>query len=113
LTETMVELQTGNAASIVKQRVDTLAIQGIGEERAFVVKYVLVMDKIVDVSDSIPTEAVAKAYSHLQDINFPELENRKVELLLGSSLHQAFLLQEQRVGLPEEPSGLHTALGCF
>ena len=111
ITETMVELQTRNAASMIKERIDTLAIQGVGEEPAFVVKDVLVMNKIVDVSDSILTETVARAYSHLQDIDFPELENRNVELLLGSSLHQAFLLQEQRVGAPGEPSGLHTALG--
>ena len=60
ITEIMVELQTCNAASMINKRIDTLAIQGIGEEPAFVVKDVLVMDKIVDVSDSIPTETFAR-----------------------------------------------------
>ena len=111
ITETMVELQTCNAAFMINERIDTLVIQGSGEEPAFVVKGFLVMDKIVDLSDSIPTETVANAYSHLQDIDFPELENRNVELLLGSSFHQDFLLQEHTVRAPGEPSGLHTALG--
>ena len=38
ITETMMELQTCNAASMINERIDTLAIQGIGEEPAFVVK---------------------------------------------------------------------------
>ena len=63
-TETMVELQTCNAASMVNERINTLAIQGIEEELAFVVKDVLVMDKIVDVSDSILTESAAKFVSN-------------------------------------------------
>ena len=69
------------------------------------------MKDIVDVSDSIPTDVLARSYPNLEDISFPELDNKKVELLLGSNLHKAFLLQEQKVGGPDQPSGLHTALG--
>ena len=111
LTDTVVELHTCNAASTVNEKVDSLEIQGIGEELAFVVKDVLVMEKIVDVSDSIPTEDLTLMYPHLKDLKFPELDTKRVELLLGSSLHEAFLQQEHRVGAPGEPCGLRTALG--
>ena len=98
MSGTVVELHTCNATSLVNQSVDNLIIQGIEEEFAFIVKDVLVMKDIVDVSDSIPTDVLARSYPDLEDTSFKELDNKKVELLLGSRLNKAFLLQEQRVG---------------
>ena len=49
---------------MVNPRMNTLAIRGIGEEPAFVVEDVLVMNKIVYVCDSILTESVAKFASN-------------------------------------------------
>ena len=81
-----VELITANAITHEKKKVDFLAIQGIEEESAFMVKDALVQDSIVDVSSSIPTHEMVKDYSHLRDLKFPEIENQKIELLLGSDL---------------------------
>ena len=75
------------------------------------VKDALVQDSIVDGSSSIPTHEMAKGYSDLQDLKFPEIENQKIELLLGSDLHQAYLPQDIRVGAPGNPTGLRTHLG--
>ena len=90
---------------------DFLAIQRIEEESAFTVKDALVQDGIVDVSSSIPTHEMVKGYSHLRDLKFPETENQKIELLLGSDLHQAYLPQDIRFGAPGNPTGLQTHLG--
>ena len=89
---------------------DFLAIQGIEEESAFMVKDALVQDSIVDISSSISTHEMNKGYSHLQDLKFPKIENQKIELLLGSDLQQAYLSQDIRVGAPGNPTGLQTHL---
>ena len=106
-----VELHTTNAVTVVNKKIHDLAIQGIEESSAFNLKEALIMDEIVDVSASIPTEKLAHQYEHHKDIVFPEVKERKVELLLGSDLHQAYQLQDVRIGAPGDPSGLHTFLG--
>ena len=94
-----VELITANAITHEKKKVDFLAIhvQGIEEESAFMVKDALVQYSVVDVSSSIPTHAMVKGYSYLRDLKFPEIENQKIELLLGSDLHQAYLVSRSSV----------------
>ena len=105
------ELVTTNATSNHKVLSDTLRIQGINELNSFSFKEVILVDKITDVSQSIPTKEVAKLYSHLSDIEFPEINTDEVELLLGNDVHEAFRITEQRCGEYGEPFGLHTALG--
>ena len=82
-----VELITANAITHEKKKVYFLAIQGI-EENAFMIKDAFVQDSIFDVSFSIPKHEMIKNYSHLRDLKFPKIENQKIELLLGSDLHQ-------------------------
>ena len=60
---------------------------------------------------SAPVFLRIKGYSHLRDLKFPEIENQKIELLLGSDLHQAYLPQDIRVDAPGNPTGLRTHLG--
>ena len=88
-----------------------LAVQGIEETSAFQIIDALIVDEIVDVNSSIPTNELASPYSHLQNIDFHEIRNGKVELLLGSDLHQAYQLQDLRTGEQGDPSGLQTFLG--
>ena len=106
-----VELMTTNAISTIKHKVNDLAVQGIDESSMFRINEALIMDEIVDVNSSIPTKELASLYSHLQDVSFPEIKDGKVELLLDSDLHQAYLLQDLRTNAPGEPSGLHTLSG--
>ena len=105
------ELVTTNATSNHKVLSDTLRIQGINELNSFSFKEVIFVDKITDVSQSIPTKEIAKLYSHLSDIEFPEINIDEVELFLGNDVHEAFRITEQRCEEYGEPFGLHTALG--
>ena len=104
------KLFTTNATSRHKVLSDTLPIQGINELNSFSFKEVILVDKITDVSQSISTNEIAKLYSHLSDIEFPEINTNEVELL-GNDVHEAFRMTEQRCGEYGEPFGLHTALG--
>ena len=104
-------LVTANAVTTQTKKVENLTIQGLSETAAFHLRETLVMDEIVDVSSSIPSENLANCYRHLQDLEFPQIKEKKVELLLGSGLHQAYLLKDIRIGAPGEPTGMHTALG--
>ena len=121
MTATNVELVSSNAISVMDKKVDCLGIQGFEEASAFLVKDAFVVDEVVmaffvvdevvDVSASIPTSKLAHMFPHLSELNFPELDYKRVELLLGSDLHQGYLLKEVLKGEPGQPCGLHTSLG--
>ena len=70
-----------------------------------------VVDNVVDVSSSMPTNELVQRHSHLQRLKFPELEEGRVDFLLGYDMHRAFLIKDALVGNPDSPCGLHTALG--
>ena len=104
---TNVELVTSNSTSVMTKKVDRIGIQGMDEPSSFWVKDAFV----VDVSSSIPTQELVQTFPHLNELSFPEIQEKKVELLLGSDLHQAFLQREILMGEPGQPCGLKTALG--
>ena len=108
---TNARLLTSNAVSVMDRKVSDLAIQGVNEVEAFKVKDAFVVDEVVDVSCSIPTDELIQGYSHLRSLNFPSLAEKNIDLLLGCDLHQAFLTKNMIVGDPGDPCGLHTALG--
>ena len=55
LTATNAQLITSNAISVMDQKVKSLAIQGVHESMAFMVKDAFVVEEVVDVSSSIHT----------------------------------------------------------
>ena len=111
MAATNVKLMTSNAVSVLTHKVDNLIVRGVNEPESFSIKEALVVDQVVDVSDSIPTDKMVERYPHLQDLCFPNLKEKKIDLLLGCDLHQAFLAKEILLGEPGTPSGLHTGLG--
>ena len=111
VTATHVELVTSNATSLMDKRVSCIAIQGLGESSAFVVPDAFVVNEVVDVSSSIPTNKMAHAFPHLRCLDFPLLKEKRVDLLLGCDLHQAYLSKDVLVGEPGAPCGIHTGLG--
>ena len=108
---TNVKLLTSNTISVLDRKIDDLVIQGVNELEAFRVREAFVVDNVVDVSSSTPTNDLVQRHSHLQRLKFPELEEGRVDLLLGCDMHRAFLIKDILVGNPGSPCGLHTALG--
>ena len=81
MSATNVELVSSNAISVMDKKVDCLGIQGFEEASAFLVKDAFVVDEVVDVSASIPTNKLAHMFPHLSELNFSELDYKRVELL--------------------------------
>ena len=71
----------------------------------------IIVEVIVDVSWSIPRKELTEGYPHLQEINFPQLEGKKVDLLIGSGLYEAYIASDLKLGEPGQPYGIHNALG--
>ena len=107
-----VELWTTNGVSREnKMAVEPMSIKGIVEDSSFEVKDALIVEDIVDVSWSIPGKELSEGYPHLQKFNFPQLEGKTVDLLIGSGLHEAYIASDLKLGEPGQPYGIHTALG--
>ena len=107
-----VELWTTNGVSWEnKMAVEPMSIKGIVEDSSFEVKDALIVEDIVDVSWSIPRKELTEGYPYLQEINFPQLEGKKVDLLIGSDLHEAYIASDLNLGEPGQPYRIHSALG--
>ena len=79
-----VELWTTNGVSREnKTAVWPMSIKGIAEDSSFEVKDALIVEDTVDASWSNPRKKIIEGYHHLQKINFPQLEGKKVDLLVG------------------------------
>ena len=94
-----------------KMAVEPMSIKGIAEDSSFEVKDALIVEDFVDVGWSIPRKELTEGYPHLQEINFPQLDGKKVDLLIGSGLHEAYIASDLKLGEPGQPYGIHTALG--
>ena len=61
--------------------------------------------------ESIPTAGDVVGWSHLHGIEFSELENENVSMIIGSDAPEAHWVLEQRRGGPKEPYAVRTPLG--
>ena len=111
ISATNVKLLTSNAESVLDRKIESLMVQGIDELERFKVKEAFVVDEVVDVRSSIPTNDLVQRFPHLSGLNFPSLDEGQIDLLFGCDLHRAFLIKDALVGNPGSPCGLHTALG--
>ena len=50
-------------------------------------------------------------WKHLEEITFPKLENRKIDILIGSDHPELTLALEEKIGKPGEPVARKTPLG--
>ena len=65
ISATNVKLLTSNAESVLDQKIDNLMVQGIDELERFKVKEAFVVDEVVDVRSSIPTNDLVQRFPHL------------------------------------------------
>ena len=59
----------------------------------------------------IPTTQDVSRWSHLDGIEFPELKNQNVTLIIGSDVPEAHWVLDQRRGRRKEPYAVRTLLG--
>ena len=60
---------------------------------------------------SIPTDEDVRGWSHLHGIEFPKLEDQKVEILIGNDNPEAHWVFKQRCGKRKQPYAARTLLG--
>ena len=104
------DIHTANSVSNHNVTSVPIHVTGMQDTDTFCVKEVVVVDKITDISESIPINNVAAQYPYLKDIEFSRLQTNEVELLLGNDIHEAFRMTDQRHGDYGQPFGLKTML---
>ena len=58
----------------MKKKVNCLAVEGCGERPFFWVKDTFVVDEMVDVNSSIPTNDQVQIYPHMKELTYSELQ---------------------------------------
>ncbi|XP_070566927.1 uncharacterized protein [Ptychodera flava] len=68
-------------------------------------------DKLPISENSIPSVRDTQRWSHLKDVQLPELKNKEVTILIGNDVPEAHWILEERRGGRKQPYAVKTLLG--
>ena len=88
-----------------------LYVQGVGQKDCLEIPSALSIKDLSVARSCIPTKNDISKWSHLDDVNIPELENPEVTILIGTDVPKAHWKLEERLGRKKEPYAIRTPLG--
>ena len=91
--------------------VSSFTISNLGGEYSFPVAKALVGDILTLENDVPPTKKDIEGYSHLEGIEFDELPNKEIGILLSAEFGWSWMGGDVRRGSPREPVAYHTCYG--
>ena len=98
-----------------RQKIDTkvvnLEVCGLREQQFYPLMGALVVDRLPNVSSSIPRNGELLDHAHLSDLGFPEIDSKDVGLIIGICSPELHELRELRRGGEGEPWAGHSPLG--
>ena len=69
------------------------------------------VDHLPVLNRNIPCEEDVKRWPHLRGIEFPKLDGKAIEILIGNDVPEAHWVFEQRRGRRKQPYAVRTPLG--
>ena len=93
------------------REVTSFTISNLGGEISFPVSKALVGDILTLENDVPPTKKDIEGFSHLEGIEFDELQNKEIGILLSSEFAWSWMGGECRRGSPREPVAYLTCYG--
>ena len=88
-----------------------LNVKALKSDDSIHLNKVWTVDRLPVSRRSIPTDEYVRGWSHLHGIEFPKLEDQKVEILIGNDNLEAHWVFEQRCGKRKQPYAARTLLG--
>ncbi|XP_006815918.1 uncharacterized protein LOC102804515, partial [Saccoglossus kowalevskii] len=104
-------LSTLNAERQINGHELQMDVRGLNLVNGVRLDKVWTTDRLPIAADSIPTKLDIKGWSHLNDIELPEIEVKDVTLLIGNDVPEAHWVLEERRGERKQPYGIRTLLG--
>ena len=88
-----------------------LNVKALKSDDSIHLNKVWTVDRLPVSRRSIPTDEDVRGWSYLHGIEFPKLEDQKVEILIGNDNPEAHCVFEQRCGKRKQPYAARTLLG--
>lgn len=88
-----------------------LSISALDNSESVKLNKVWTVDKIPTSPESIPRQSDIANWSHLKGLEFPEIDEKEVTILIGSDIPEVFWVQEERRGRRKEPYAIRSILG--
>ena len=88
-----------------------LTLSSLDGTSALEIPRVWTVDRLNVLSRSIPRAEDVQGWSHLSDIEPPEIQNKDVRVLIGCNVPEAFWVMEERRGKRGEPVAVRSLLG--
>jgi hypothetical protein len=88
-----------------------LVVSNLNGEESVDISRAWTVNKLPVSKRCIPTTQDVSRWSHLEGIEFPELKNQNVTLIIGSDVPEAHWALDQRRGRRKEPYAVKTLLG--
>ena len=110
-------LYSGADTRMMNGSLISLSVQSMDGDGELNLKEVFTVDKTLMYATPLPSCSQLSSMTHLQGIQFPELNNKFVGLLIGLDVPGVFRPLESRYGQEGEPDAIRTLLGwtlfCF
>ncbi|XP_013384334.1 uncharacterized protein LOC106154518 [Lingula anatina] len=105
------KLTTVNAEKTIYGRKVQLDLKHLSSNEGIMIDQLLTTNKLPVSSEQICNAQDASRWPHLKDVNIEELEDKKVEILIGCDVPEAHWLLDERRGKRQQPVGIKTILG--
>ena len=86
-------------------------VRGVAQTASLELRNVLVIPRLPDLKESIPTDEDVKLYKNLEGLSFPNLENKEIGILIGANVQSAHVQRDFRQGEVNQPNAILTDLG--
>ncbi|KAK3729175.1 hypothetical protein QZH41_000580 [Actinostola sp. cb2023] len=95
----------------VGQYLTGLTVESLDDGNRLNIPKLWTVDNLNVASHSIPSNADVKRWPHLYDVNLLDIEDKKVKLIIGSNVPEAFWVMEERRGNKGEPYAIRSPFG--
>ena len=105
-------LTTVNAENNIKSATEVLLnVKNLNNDECITLDRVLSVEHLPISARSIASPEDAQRWTHLQDLQLPYLNEKKVTILIGNDVPEAHWCMEQRLGQRKQPYAVRTLLG--
>lgn len=110
-TQKTFSIKTVNGQSNISGYEAQLNVSAIDGDECIEIPHVWAVPNLPIQNQGMPTKSDLSKWSHLKGIEFPQLDDKRITLLIGSDVPEAHWIIDQRRGKKKQPYAILTPLG--
>lgn len=95
----------------VGQHISNLNVKSLDGANILTIDKIWTVNRLNVSSNSIPSKTEVDLWSHLDDVNLTDVQDKEVKMIIGGNVPEAFWVLDERRGNPGEPYAIRSPLG--